>query len=105
MAVGQQNKNSGRGGSLSQAFDGQAEGIANRGVLPSESQLCLVDEAGHRAQIKSQRCLQVGAGTKQNEPYSIALSALGKVSRNGLHRGDSRHQTVADLHILNLHAA
>ena len=105
LPVGQQDQYATLCRPLLESFDGQSDGITNRGFLAGKTDLCLRQEALDSGSVKTQWRLHIGVAAKQNQPQSVATALADELGAKLPDRIDARHQRLANLHILNAHGA
>ncbi|MNY31903.1 hypothetical protein D3C86_1660860 [compost metagenome] len=79
-AVGDQNQHATLRRAHAQPLQGQANGIADRGVFAGDADARFVEPDPHGAPVEGQRCLQVRLAAKQDQADPVAFATFEEVA-------------------------
>ena len=89
-------------GIVAQALDRQPDGVADGGFGAGDADHRFLQELVHRAQVGSQRRLQVRPRAEQDQADLVAVAALDEITRYFLHHLQAG---IAAGHVLRGHRA
>ncbi|KWV83326.1 hypothetical protein PFLL34_00047 [Pseudomonas fluorescens] len=104
-AVGDQDQHTALRRALAQAFYGQADGVADGGVLASNTDARFIQPGAHGAAVKGQGRLQVGLAAEQDQAHAVTFTLLQKVSQQVLDQGQAADVLVLPMHVGKIHGA
>ncbi|KPZ06621.1 hypothetical protein ALO94_200845 [Pseudomonas syringae pv. spinaceae] len=88
-AIGDQHQHTAVGRAQAQAFQGQADSIANGGILACNAYFRFVEPDPHGASVIGQRCLNKCLRAEQDQADPITLAAFQKVAKQLLDQHQS----------------
>ena len=90
---------------LAQAFQGQADGVTDGGVLASDADARFIQPGAYRVAVEGQRRLQVGLAAEQDQADAIAFAPFKEVAEQVFDQGQAADVIVLPLHIGKIHGA
>ncbi|MNL01768.1 hypothetical protein D3C87_1222510 [compost metagenome] len=104
-AVSHQNQHATLRRALSQAFEAQANRVANGGVLAGDADARFIEPDAHGVPVEGQRRLQVGLAAEQDQADPITLAAFEEVTEQILHQRQAADVFALPLHVGEIHRA
>src|SRR5262249_60750240 len=86
-------------GPVAQVLHREADRVADRGLLAGEADLALVEELGHRREVRGERRLEEGARPEEHEPDAVALALEREALRHRAHRAEAIDRLAVDLEV------
>ena len=88
-----------------QALDGEADGVADGGLVAREADLALVEEVDHRIEVGREGGLEIGARSEEHQPHAVALPLAQELAGHGLDHGQAIDGVSAQVEVLGGHAS
>ncbi len=104
-AVGQQYQHALGFGPVEQAFNRQANGIANGGLFSGEANLRFLQQFVYRVAVESQWCLQIGPRAEEDQSQPVGFAPFDKLADNVFDDQDAWYLFVFHHHVRRFHAA